>query len=208
MPRLLLIMQDSTPSPLKVHIAHALGSLAKGSDHHRKELIDHGVFPVLISILARPETCASPKLVEACLGCIRSVASHPEAPIDMIYSDESFVPHLISLMAGPSPVNQIAIATIFACACKVFFHFSRLEDEHFAKIIPLLQSDGQAAKHVGRGERHPDAEPTPVHAKRERAVAGAAVPFVPRFQQRGRRTASLALHLQRAPPDRGHRRPH
>ena len=118
-PRLLLLMQDSTPSPLKVHLAHALGSLAKGSDHHRKELIDHGVFPVLISVLARPETCASPKLVEACLGCIRSVASHPEAPIDMIYSDDAFVPHLISLMAGPSPVNQIAVATIFACACKV-----------------------------------------------------------------------------------------
>ena len=120
-PRLLLLMQDSTSSPLKVHLAHALGSLAKGSDQHRKELINHGVFPVLIAVLARPETCANLKLVEACLGCIRTVASHPEAPIDMIYSDEAFVPHLISLMAGPSPVNQIAVATIFACAFKVFF---------------------------------------------------------------------------------------
>ena len=64
-------------------------------------------------------TYASPRLVEACLSCVRSVASHPDAPVDMIYADEAFVPHLIALMAGPSPVNQIAVATIFACACKV-----------------------------------------------------------------------------------------
>ena len=56
-PRLLLLMQESPSTALKVHLGHALGSLAKGSDQHRKELIDSGVFPVLISILAHPDTC-------------------------------------------------------------------------------------------------------------------------------------------------------
>ncbi len=119
-PRLLILLQDpSTPPELKVHVGYTIGSLAKGSDSNKKELLDNGVVPVLLATLVHPHCVSSPKLTEACLCCLKSIVQHPEAPIDMLYTDDAFVPHLITLMAGPSPVNQIAVATIITHACKV-----------------------------------------------------------------------------------------
>ncbi len=59
-----------------------------------------------------------PRVVEACLCCLKTVFQHPEAPIEVVYADTNIVPHLIGLMAL-STSCQTSVATIFTNACKV-----------------------------------------------------------------------------------------
>jgi hypothetical protein len=142
-PRLLTLLQDPTaPLLLKVHVAYTLGSLAKGSDEHRKELIDHGILPVILSTLVQPDAGSNVKLVEACLCCLKSIVQHPEAPIDILYSDDAFVPHLITVMSGPNAVNQIAVAIIFTHACKTAKHQNTLADINVISNLNLLVCSG------------------------------------------------------------------
>ena len=114
-PRLInLLIEPKTPTELKIHVAYTIGSIAKGQDDNRKDLIDSGVIPVLLNSLVSTD----PKLIEACLCGLKTLFAHTDSPLDMIYADANIVPHLISLMSL-STANQISVATILTNACKV-----------------------------------------------------------------------------------------
>lgn len=57
-------------------------------------------------------------LTESALRCICSVFRHPSAPVDLIFSDNQLLVHLLTLTMQ-SVTNQICITTIFSCSCKV-----------------------------------------------------------------------------------------
>ena len=52
-----------------------------------------------------------PRYVEACLCCLRTLFSHPDAPVEVLYSDPAIIPHLLALMPL-STSNQISVASI------------------------------------------------------------------------------------------------
>ena len=51
------------------------------------------------------------RYVEACLCCLRTLFSHPDAPVEVLYSDPVIIPHLLALMPL-STSNQISVASI------------------------------------------------------------------------------------------------
>lgn len=73
-----------------------------------------------------------PKLMEACLRCLRTVLSRKDAPIDVLYNDPSLIPHLVQLAKERSLSVQECVMTMLYCACQVkivflFFLFSNLK---------------------------------------------------------------------------------
>ncbi|XP_059089459.1 armadillo repeat-containing protein 8-like isoform X2 [Tigriopus californicus] len=147
--RLLQIMiEPKFSNEFKIAVTHTLGSLAKGLDFHVKALIDHGAVPVLLNSVVDTD----PKLIEASLGCLRSIFQCANARSeDTLYSDPSIIPHLIGLM--PTSVNnQISVATILTSACKTREHqdilcqhglvpslFQLLGSPHSSVQLPGLQ---------------------------------------------------------------------
>lgn len=113
-PRLLQLLGDTSLSAqIKVEATITLGSLAKGTEEHVKALVDLGVVPMLINGLVSDDA----KLIEASLCCLRTIFQVPCAPVDLIYQDENFTLHLLSL-APHSVSNQVCVTTILAAACK------------------------------------------------------------------------------------------
>ena len=79
LPRLInLLGNQESPCELQVAVAQTLGSVAKGMETHLKALVDGGVVPVLLGCLLRSD---HPRLVEACLCCLKTVFLHPEVCI-------------------------------------------------------------------------------------------------------------------------------
>lgn len=119
-PKLIKLLSPESPFPgvssdLPIHAVYTLGSLAKGQDFQTKVLLDHGIVPVLLHGLLSP----NPKLVEGCLCCLKTLFQHSsDAPVHIVYSDPTFVPHLLGLMQH-STANKISGATILMHACKV-----------------------------------------------------------------------------------------
>ncbi|PSN52717.1 Armadillo repeat-containing protein 8 [Blattella germanica] len=113
-PRLLQLLSDNMmATQIKVEATITLGSLAKGTEEHVKALVDLGVVPILINGLASEE----PKLIEACLRCLRTIFEYPCAPVNLICQDENLPLHLLSLIPH-SVSNQVCVATILTAACK------------------------------------------------------------------------------------------
>lgn len=65
--------------------------------------------------LASPQ----PKLMEACLRCLRTVLSRKDAPIEVLYNDPSLVPHLVQMAKERSPSVQECVMTMLYCGCQV-----------------------------------------------------------------------------------------
>lgn len=135
-PRLLnLLTEPSVSHPdLKVAVVYALGSIAKGSDQHLKVLLDCDIVSVLLNcVLASGE----PRFVEACLCCLRTLFYHPEAPVEVLYSDPSLISHLLALMPC-STSNQIAVASILMHSCKGHEHQTALASQGAITSLHLL----------------------------------------------------------------------
>ena len=82
LPRLIHLLGNPDSScELQVAVAQTLGSVAKGMEAHLKALIDCGVVPVLLNSLVRSD---HPRLVEACLCCLKTVFIHPEVCLNTI----------------------------------------------------------------------------------------------------------------------------
>lgn len=143
-----LLGDDSLPVELRTEAAVTLGSLAKGTEAHVKQLIDVGLVPLLLnSVLSSTDL----KLTEACLRCICSIFGHPSAPVDLIFADPQLLSHLLSLVMQ-SINNQICVTTIFGYACKRVEQQTALCDQgivytlaallcspHNAVLMPTLQ---------------------------------------------------------------------
>ena len=135
-PRLLNLLTEPQVShpDLQVAVAYTLGSIAKGSDHHLKVLLDCNIVAVLLNCIV---SASDKRFVEACLCCLRTLFYHPEAPVDVLYSDPALISHLLALMPL-STSNQIAVASILMHSCKVHDHQTALTSQGAVTALHLL----------------------------------------------------------------------
>ncbi|XP_067141657.1 armadillo repeat-containing protein 8-like isoform X2 [Centruroides vittatus] len=119
LPRLLNILGDeSSTTELMVETVVTIGSLVKGTDDHVKSLIDAGIIPVLLRGLAQNHA----PYVEACLRCLRTIFTCSLAPVDVLYSDQTIIPHLIGMAANTGVSNRECVTTILKNACTTSEH--------------------------------------------------------------------------------------
>uniref|UniRef100_T1HV19 Armadillo repeat-containing protein 8 n=1 Tax=Rhodnius prolixus TaxID=13249 RepID=T1HV19_RHOPR len=158
--RLMQLLQDKTlPVEIRTESAVTLGSLAKGTENHVKQLIDLGLSPLILNCkvtklpLTRNKSnqlIGNPKLTDVCLRCACSIFSHPNAPFDLIYRDKQTVGHLLGL-AMQSVSNQICVTTILGSSCKTTENQAMLCDQgglytlaallcsqHYTVLMPTL----------------------------------------------------------------------
>ncbi|XP_056611682.1 armadillo repeat-containing protein 8 isoform X1 [Triplophysa dalaica] len=136
-PRLLYLLQQSSSSlELRTECAVVLGSLAMGTENNIKSLVDCHIIPALLQGLL----CSELIFIEACLRCLRTVFISPVTPVQLLYTDLTVIPHLMSLLSR-SQHTQEYITQIFAHCCKTPEHQTVLFN-HAAiqNIAPLLIS--------------------------------------------------------------------
>lgn len=135
-PRLFQILLDPESSDqLLTETAVTVGSLARGSDQHVDELLNEGLLNVVLRGLASTQ----PKLMEACLRCLRTVLSRKDAPIDVLYNDASLIPHLVQMAKERSASVQECVMTMLYCGCQTPEHQDILcENGVLDLLAPLL----------------------------------------------------------------------
>ncbi|KAL1516972.1 hypothetical protein ABEB36_000797 [Hypothenemus hampei] len=114
-PRLIYLLKDKNmKTDVRIEAAVTIGSLAKGTESHVELLINSEVVRTLLEVLDEAE----PKLIDACLCCLRTLASQEHHPINSKF-DSKNIQKLLSLI-GPteSLQRQSCVATILTSACK------------------------------------------------------------------------------------------
>uniref|UniRef100_A0A8C1REK9 Armadillo repeat-containing protein 8 n=1 Tax=Cyprinus carpio TaxID=7962 RepID=A0A8C1REK9_CYPCA len=136
-PRLLYLLQQSSSSlELRTECAVVLGSLAMGTENNIKSLVDCHIIPALLQGLL----CSDLIFIEACLRCLRTVFISPVTPVQLLYTDPTVIPHLMSLLSR-SQHTQEYITQIFAHCCKTPEHQTVLFNHGaIQNIAPLLIS--------------------------------------------------------------------
>uniref|UniRef100_A0A8C1KUN0 Armadillo repeat-containing protein 8 n=1 Tax=Cyprinus carpio TaxID=7962 RepID=A0A8C1KUN0_CYPCA len=136
-PRLLYLLQQSSSSlELRTECAVVLGSLAMGTENNIKSLVDCHIIPALLQGLL----CSDLIFIEACLRCLRTIFISPVTPVQLLYTDPTVIPHIMSLLSR-SQHTQEYITQIFAHCCKtpehqmVLFNHGAIQN-----IAPLLIS--------------------------------------------------------------------
>ncbi|XP_040057895.1 armadillo repeat-containing protein 8 isoform X3 [Gasterosteus aculeatus] len=134
-PRLLYLLQQSSSSPeLRTECAVVLGSLAMGTENNIKSLVDCHIIPALLQGLLCPDLI----FIEACLRCLRTVFISPVTPVQLLYTDPTVIPHLMSLLSR-SQRTQEYITQIFSHCCKTPEHQTVLFSHGaIQNIAPLL----------------------------------------------------------------------
>ncbi|KAL3284207.1 hypothetical protein HHI36_018371 [Cryptolaemus montrouzieri] len=113
-PRLMQLLKDTNVKiNVRIEAAVTLGSLAKGTDDHIELLLKSGTIQLLLDLLDEEE----PKLVDACLCCLRTLAQQDTSSLNK-YTVKRL--QKILSFAGPSESvqRQACIATIIGSACK------------------------------------------------------------------------------------------
>ncbi|XP_056294691.1 armadillo repeat-containing protein 8 isoform X2 [Pseudoliparis swirei] len=136
-PRLLYLLQQSSSSEeLRTECAVVLGSLAMGTENNIKSLVDCHIIPALLQGLLCPDLI----FIEACLRCLRTVFISPVTPVQLLYTDPTVIPHLMSLLSR-SQRTQEYITQIFSHCCKTPEHQAVLFNHGaIQNIAPLLIS--------------------------------------------------------------------
>ncbi|XP_007260486.2 armadillo repeat-containing protein 8 isoform X3 [Astyanax mexicanus] len=136
-PRLLYLLQQSSSSAeLRTECAVVLGSLAMGTENNIKSLVDCHIIPALLQGLVCPDLV----FIEACLRCLRTVFISPVTPVQLLYTDPTVIPHLMSLLSR-SQRTQEYITQIFSHCCKTPEHQTILFNHGaIQNIAPLLIS--------------------------------------------------------------------
>ncbi|XP_030642120.1 armadillo repeat-containing protein 8 isoform X4 [Chanos chanos] len=136
-PRLLYLLQQSSSSAeLRTECAVVLGSLAMGTENNIKSLVDCHIIPALLQGLLCPDLI----FIEACLRCLRTVFISPVTPVQLLYTDPTVIPHLMSLLSR-SLRTQEYITQIFSHCCKTPEHQTVLFNHGaIQNIAPLLIS--------------------------------------------------------------------
>ncbi|XP_055008364.1 armadillo repeat-containing protein 8 isoform X2 [Boleophthalmus pectinirostris] len=135
-PRLLYLLQQSSSSlELRTECAIVLGSLAMGTENNIKSLVDCHIIPALLQGLLCPDLI----FIEACLRCLRTVFISPVTPVQLLYTDPTVIPHLMSLLSR-SERTQEYITQIFSHCCKTPEHQTVLFHGAIQNIAPLLIS--------------------------------------------------------------------
>uniref|UniRef100_A0A668UUS5 Armadillo repeat-containing protein 8 n=1 Tax=Oreochromis aureus TaxID=47969 RepID=A0A668UUS5_OREAU len=136
-PRLLYLLQQSSSSmELRTECAVVLGSLAMGTENNIKSLVDCHIIPALLQGLLSSDLI----FIEACLRCLRTVFISPVTPVQLLYTDPTVIPHLMSLLSN-SLRTQEYITQIFSHCCKTPEHQTILFNHGaIQNIAPLLIS--------------------------------------------------------------------
>lgn len=136
-PRLLYLLQQGSSSlELRTECAIVLGSLAMGTENNIKSLVDCHIIPALLQGLLCPDLI----FIEACLRCLRTVFISPVTPVQLLYTDPTVIPHLMSLLSR-SERTQEYITQIFSHCCKTPEHQTVLFNHGaIQNIAPLLIS--------------------------------------------------------------------
>ncbi|XP_030614150.1 armadillo repeat-containing protein 8 [Archocentrus centrarchus] len=136
-PRLLYLLQQiSSSMELRTECAVVLGSLAMGTENNIKSLVDCHIIPALLQGLLSPDLI----FIEACLRCLRTVFISPVTPVQLLYTDPTVIPHLMSLLSN-SLRTQEYITQIFSHCCKTPEHQTILFNHGaIQNIAPLLIS--------------------------------------------------------------------
>ncbi|CAK6967694.1 armadillo repeat-containing protein 8 [Scomber scombrus] len=136
-PRLLYLLQQSSSSlELRTECAVVLGSLAMGTENNIKSLVDCHIIPALLQGLLCPDLI----FIEGCLRCLRTVFISPVTPVQLLYTDPTVIPHLMSLLSR-SHRTQEYITQIFSHCCKTPEHQTVLFNHGaIQNIAPLLIS--------------------------------------------------------------------
>uniref|UniRef100_A0A672KPA3 Armadillo repeat-containing protein 8 n=1 Tax=Sinocyclocheilus grahami TaxID=75366 RepID=A0A672KPA3_SINGR len=136
-PRLLYLLQQSSSSlELRTECAVVLGSLSMGTENNIKSLVDCHIIPALLQGLL----CSDLIFIEACLRCLRTIFISPVTPVQLLYTDPTVIPHLMSLLSR-SQHTQEYITQIFAHCCKTPEHQTVLFNHGaIQNIAPLLIS--------------------------------------------------------------------
>ncbi|KAJ8915764.1 hypothetical protein NQ315_004576 [Exocentrus adspersus] len=113
-PRLIYLLKDKTTKvAVRIEAAVTIGSLAKGTEDHIELLVNCGCIEILLEVLEENE----PRLVDACLCCLRTLSQQSYSSTRK-YS----LANLQKLLnfAGPkeSLQRQSCVATIISFACK------------------------------------------------------------------------------------------
>ncbi|XP_077583521.1 armadillo repeat-containing protein 8 [Stigmatopora nigra] len=135
--RLLYLLQQSSSSlELRTDCAVVLGSLAMGTENNIKSLVDCHIIPALLQGLLCPDLI----FIEACLRCLRTVFISPVTPVQLLYTDPTVIPHLMSLLSR-SHRTQEYTTQIFSHCCKTLEHQTVLFNHGaIQNIAPLLIS--------------------------------------------------------------------
>lgn len=115
-PRLMQLLKDKNVNlEVRVEAAVTLGSLAKGKDEHVELLLNSGAIYLLLDILDEDE----PKLIDACLGCLRTLAQQDPTigPADK-YTVKKFKKLLAFAGNNENTQRQACVASILGAACK------------------------------------------------------------------------------------------
>ncbi|XP_061698637.1 armadillo repeat-containing protein 8 isoform X2 [Syngnathoides biaculeatus] len=136
-PRLLYLLQQSSSTlELRTECAVVLGSLAMGTENNIKSLVDCHIIPALLQGLLCPDLI----FIEACLRCLRTVFISPVTPVQLLYTDRTVIPHLMSLLSR-SHRTQEYTTQIFSHCCKTPEHQTVLFNHGaIQNIAPLLIS--------------------------------------------------------------------
>ncbi|KAM9802865.1 armadillo repeat-containing protein 8 isoform X2 [Syngnathus typhle] len=133
-PRLLYLLQQSSSSlELRTECAVVLGSLAMGTENNIKSLVDCHIIPALLQGLLCPDLI----FIEACLRCLRTVFISPVTPVQLLYTDPTVIPHLMSLLSN-SHRTQEYTTQIFSHCCKTPEHQTVLFNHGAIQNIALL----------------------------------------------------------------------
>nr|XP_061799411.1 armadillo repeat-containing protein 8-like isoform X4 [Nerophis lumbriciformis] len=133
---LYLLQQSSSGLELRTECAVVLGSLAMGTENNIKSLVDCHIIPALLQGLLCPDLI----FIEACLRCLRTVFISPVTPVQLLYTDPTVIPHLMSLLSR-SHRTQEYTTQIFSHCCKTPEHQTVLFNHGaIQNIAPLLIS--------------------------------------------------------------------
>ncbi|XP_072542719.1 armadillo repeat-containing protein 8 isoform X1 [Salminus brasiliensis] len=131
-----LLQQSSSSAELRTECAVVLGSLAMGTENNIKSLVDFHIIPALLQGLLCPDLV----FIEACLRCLRTIFISPVTPVQLLYTDPTVIPHLMSLLSR-SQRTQEYITQIFSHCCKTPEHQTILFNHGaIQNIAPLLIS--------------------------------------------------------------------
>lgn len=85
-PRLIYLLRDKTmKNAVRIESVITLGSLSKGTSDHIELLINSGVVQSLLELLDEDD----PQLIDACLCCLRTLASQEHHPINRKFYEKN-----------------------------------------------------------------------------------------------------------------------
>ncbi|XP_014679339.1 PREDICTED: armadillo repeat-containing protein 8-like, partial [Priapulus caudatus] len=119
-----------------------------GSNKQKSNVILQGVVPRLMQFLLEDSTGIEFRLwhpnqqyVEACVRCLRSILMSPISPANVVYQDETIVPHMIALLPRSSTTKE-CVTSILADCCRTVDHQTILCNSGAIQVMaPLLQED-------------------------------------------------------------------